>query len=117
MQLQLYGKKLWVFHQGIDFRASIDGLSSLIANNLQQNPQSGIFIFYNRAKDKIKLLSWHKNGFVLVYKRLDKGRFYFLFNKEQGVSEISMDEFGWLFAGLEWQKMRDWRELEYDKFD
>jgi len=116
MQLQLYGKKIWVFHQAIDFRCAIDGLSNLIVNDLKQNPQAGIFLFYNKGKDKIKCLSWHKNGFVLVYKRIDEGRFYFNFNKEQGVSEINMDEFGWLFAGLEWQKMRHWRELSYDKF-
>jgi transposase len=73
-------------------------------------------LFYNKGKNKLKCLSWHKNGFVLVYKRLEKGRFYFDFNKNQGVSEMNVDELGWLFAGLEWQKMRDWRELSYDKF-
>ncbi len=116
MQLQLYGKKIWIFRMPIDFRSSIDGLSNLIVNNIKQNPQEGIFLFYNKGRDKIKCLSWHKNGFVLIYKRLETGRFYFSFNKEQGVNEMSIDELKWLFAGLEWQKMRDWRELSYDKF-
>ena len=116
MQLQLYGKKIWVYRQSVDFRASIDGLSALIVNGMKQNPQSGIFLFYNRGKDKLKCLSYHKNGFVLVYKRLDKGRFCFNFNKEPGVNEMSVEELQWLLAGLEWQKMRDWRELSYDKF-
>lgn len=117
MQLQLYGKKIWLFRRPIDFRCSIDKLSSLIANDIKQNPQTGIYLFYNRGKDKVKCLSWHKNGFVLVYKRLEKSRFYFEFNKEQGMNEVSIEEFGWLFAGLDWQKMRDWRELNYEKFD
>ena len=56
-------------------------------------------------------MSWHKNGFVSIYKRLEKGKFCFQFNKEQGVSEMSMDEFSWLLAGLEWQKMRHWNEF------
>jgi len=116
MQLQLYGKKIWIFRTPIDFRSSIDGLSNLIVNNIKQNPQEGIFLFYNKGRDKIKCLSWHKNGFVLIYKRLETGRFYFSFNKEQRVNEMSIDELKWLFAGLEWQKMRDWRELSYDKF-
>ena len=60
MQLQLYGKKIWVFHKAVDFRSAINGLSNLIANDLKQNPQAGIFLFYNRGKDKIKCLSWHK---------------------------------------------------------
>ena len=32
------------------------------------------------------------------------------------MNEMDMEELSWLFAGLEWQKMRDWRELSYDKF-
>jgi transposase len=116
MQLQLYGKKIWVFRSPIDFRASIDGLSAMIMNGMHQNPQDGIFLFYNRGKDKIKCLSYHKNGFVLVYKRLDLGRFCFAFNQEEGMTEMTVEELGWLLAGLEWQKMRHWRELSYDKF-
>ena len=118
MQLQLYGKKIWVFRRPVDFRKSITGLASFVSENLKQNPQEAIFLFYNKNKDKIKCLSWHKNGFVLIYKRLEKGRFYFEFNnKEQGTSEMNMDEFSWLLAGLEWQKMRSWKELSYDKFN
>lgn len=116
MQLQLYGKKIWLYRSAIDFRSSIDGLSYLICNHLKQNPQEGIYLFYNRGRDKLKGLSWHKNGFVLFYKRLEKGRFPICFNKESGAVEIQADELGWLLAGLEWQKMKDWRELNYDKF-
>jgi transposase len=117
MQLQLYGKKIWVFKKAIDFRSSIDGLSALIVNELKHNPQDSIYLFYNKNKDKIKCLSWHKNGFVLIYKRLEQGRFCFLFNKEQGVTQVSITELQWLFAGLEWQKMQQWGELTFNKFD
>jgi len=116
MQLQLYGDKIWLYRSAIDFRCSIDGLSHLITSHLKQNPQEGIYLFFNRAKDKIKGLSWHKNGFVLFYKRLEIGRFQINFNHETGAMEILRDEFSWLLAGLEWQKMRSWRELNYDKF-
>ena len=116
MQIQLYGKKIFVFREPIDFRASIDGLSALITNSIQQNPQSGVYLFYNKKRDKIKCLSWHKNGFILLYKRLEQGRFYFDFKANQGVTEMNMDELQWLLAGLEWQKMRHWRKLSYDKF-
>lgn len=116
MQLQLYGNKIWIFRQSVDFRSSIDGLCALVVNGMKQNPQSGIYVFYNRGKDKIKCLSYHKNGFVLIYKRLDKNRFYCNFNKEEGANTMSIEELQWLLAGLDWQKMRDWRELSYDKF-
>jgi len=116
MQLQLYGKKIWLYRSAIDFRCSIDSLSQLINNGLKQNPREGIYLFFNRGRDKIKGLSWHKNGFVLFYKRLETGRFHINLNKETGVIEVNLDEFGWLLAGLEWQKMKSWRELNYDKF-
>jgi transposase len=116
MQLQLYGNKVWLFKKPVDFRQSIDGLSALIMVEMKRNPQEGIYIFYNRFRDKVKCLSWHKNGFILLYKRLEKSRFKFLFNQETGAVEMSAQELSWLLAGLEWQKMRDWRELNYDKF-
>jgi transposase len=116
MQLQLYGKKIFLYRQPIDFRCSIDGLSSLVVGKLHQNPQDALYLFYNRTRDKIKCLSWHKNGFILLYKRLEQGRFSFLHNPSNGAMELGMNELSWLLAGLEWQKMRDWRELDYDKF-
>ncbi len=117
MQLQLYGNKIWLFRKFVDFRCSIDGLSALIVNSTKNNPQAGIYLFINKAKDKLKCLSWHKNGFVLLYKRLEAGKFCFEFNKEQGTLEMKAEELGCLLAGLEWQKMRNWRELSYDKFE
>ena len=116
MQLQLYGKKIWLYRSAVDFRCGVDGLSCLITNHLKQNPQEGTYLFFNKGRDKIKGLSWHKNGFVLFYKRLELGRFHIQVNKETGVIEVSHDEFSWLLAGLEWQKMKSWRELNYDKF-
>ena len=115
MHLPLYGKQIWVFRKPVDFRQSIDGLSAYVSA-MKGNPQEGIYLFYNRNHDKIKCLSWHKNGFILLYKRLEKGRFRFLFNKEEGAIEIKAQELGWLLAGLEWQKMKDWQELDYQKF-
>ena len=116
MQLQLYGKKIWLYRSAIDFRCGIDGLSNLVVNQMQQNPHEGIYLFFNRGRDKIKGLSWHKNGFVIFCKRLEIGRFHLNFNKETGVIEVQTDEFSWLLAGLEWHKMKSWRELNYDKF-
>lgn len=116
MQLQLYGKKIWLYRNAVDFRCGVDGLSALVTHHLKQNPQEGIYLFFNRGKDKIKGLSWHKNGFVLFYKRLELGRFHMNFNKDTSAIEVSSDEFSWLLAGLEWQKMQSWRELNYDKF-
>lgn len=116
MHLQLYSKKIWLYKKPIDFRCSIDGLINFITNDLHLQPQDSMYIFYNRDKDKIKCLSWHKNGFILLYKRLEKGKFCFTIDDTTQSIELMVDELSWLLAGLEWQKMRNWRELNYDKF-
>ncbi|MBY0415068.1 MAG: IS66 family insertion sequence element accessory protein TnpB [Bdellovibrionales bacterium] len=74
-------------------------------------------MFFNKKRDRIKLLSWHKNGFALFYKRIEIGRFSFEFSKDSNAIEMSMEELGWLLAGLEWQKMSNWKELSYEQFN
>jgi transposase len=56
-------------------RKSFDGLCGLVQNNLHRNPLSGdVFIFLNKLCTHIKLLHWEEGGFVLYYKRLERGR-------------------------------------------
>lgn len=114
MQLQLHGKKIWVYREPVNFCKSIDGLVSLIAEATQHKPQGGVYLFYNKGRDKVKCLSWHRNGYVLLYKRLESGKFCFKPNPKSGMLEVSSEELSWLLAGLEWQKMRAWKELNYD---
>jgi transposase len=114
MHLQLYGKKIWLYRQSIDFRRSIDGLCHLILTELKQDPKEGVYLFLNKYRDKLKCLSWHKNGFILCYKRLESGHFNFDLKLANVTIEITVQEMSWLLAGLQWHKMRQWRELDYE---
>lgn len=61
----------------VDFRKSIDGLAALVQLHLRESPLSGMmFVFRNRRGDGLKLLVWSSGGFVLVYKKLERGRFH-----------------------------------------
>ena len=37
--------------------------------------KKAMFLFTNKKKDKIKALKWDENGFVVYYKRLERGAF------------------------------------------
>ena len=57
-------------------RKSFDALSGLVRDQLQRDPASGeVYVFVNRSRTCIKLLHWESGGFVLYYKRLEKGTF------------------------------------------
>ena len=59
-----------------DFRRSIDGLAMAVGVALGRDPMCGeVFLFRNKRKNALKALYWTPNGFVLVYKRLELGRF------------------------------------------
>lgn len=68
--------KIWLYCQITDMRKSYNGLSQLVLDELRRSPDSGeLFIFFNRVKDKVKILYWHYNGFCLLQKRLEKDSF------------------------------------------
>ena len=57
-------------------RKSFDGLCGLVISGMQRQPTSGeVFVFLNRDRTHIKLLHWERGGFVLYYKRLERGTF------------------------------------------
>lgn len=70
------GVPVYVAAEAIDMRKSIDGLAAWVEQSLPVSPLSGaLFVFFNRGRDKVKLLCWDRHGFWLAYKRLERGRF------------------------------------------
>lgn len=109
--------KIYVSMQPIDARKSIDGLCALVLEHFSDNPQCGnVFIFFNRARDKVKLLWWNANGFVLYYKRLEKHRFVLpALNAETSI-EITQAQLCGLLAGLDFSLMRHFPEINYYQY-
>ena len=60
----------------LDMRKSINTLSVIVAQELGGNPVSGDqFAFCNKGMTITKILYWHRNGFCLWQKKLERGRF------------------------------------------
>lgn len=67
--------KIYISPGYTDLRVGIDGLISIVKYNLQKDPFDGsLFIFCNKAKDKIKILHFEYSGFWIYYKRFETGR-------------------------------------------
>ena len=65
---------LWL--EPVDMRKSFNGLQGIVTNQLRRDALSGeVFIFMNRRRDQVKMLVWDRSGFVIYYKRLERGRF------------------------------------------
>ena len=81
--------RYYLYREPTDMRKSFDGLCGLINGQLGQNPMSGdLFIFINKKRNRIKMLRWEPGGFVLFYKRLEKGTFELPKTKKGGLSQV-----------------------------
>jgi transposase len=70
--------RIWLASQATDLRKSFDTLAELVRQQLKNDPLSGqLFVFRNKRADRVKLLYWDEDGFVILYKRLEEGSFRF----------------------------------------
>jgi len=110
------GIQIYVSLSTIDMRKSIDSLSALVFQEFNQDPQCGhLFIFFNRCRDKAKVLYGDRNGYALLYKRMEKYRFVVPSSINHNQLVITETQLNGLLAGLNFEIMGDFTEIEYDK--
>ena len=91
----------------VDFRKAHDGLCAIIRDQFRDDPFSGdVFVFHNLAKDRVKLLMWDRNGFWLLYKRLEQGTFPLAIRDDGARVEIDRAQLAMLLEGLEWKSAK-----------
>jgi transposase len=68
--------RIYLCTKPTDLRKGFDGLQGMVREFLGQDPLSGhLFLFLNRRRDRVKVLLWDRDGFVIWYKRLEAGTF------------------------------------------
>ena len=94
--------RYYLYREPTDIRKSFDGLCGLVTERLGQNPMSGdVFIFINKPRNRMKLLKWEPGGFVLFYKRLERGTFEIPSASFQGLShQIGYGELTMMVTGI-----------------
>ena len=108
--------KIYLANFVVDMRKAIDGLSILVESHLERSPADGsIYVFLNRQRNKVKLLYWDYNGFIIVYKRLEKG--CFKLSKSNGqVYSLDGHQLQWLLSGLDFENLTGHPRLNYSEF-
>jgi transposase len=69
------GVQIVLATESIDLRRGHDGLVTLVRSLWKADPYSGtLFVFFGRRMDRVKVLFFSAGGFVVYYKRLERGR-------------------------------------------
>ena len=84
-----------------DLRCGIDGLVSALKSGHDISPfeEKVLFLFCGRSTRKIKGIVFEGDGFLLLYKRLETGRFCWPRTSNEAMN-ISQEQFEWLMKGL-----------------
>jgi transposase len=68
------GMQYFLYRKETDMRNGFDGLCGIVSKAMTRNPLSGdVYVFLNRGRNRIKILHWESGGFILYYKRLERG--------------------------------------------
>ncbi|MCP4242235.1 MAG: IS66 family insertion sequence element accessory protein TnpB, partial [bacterium] len=98
----------------VDMRKSINGLAYLVEQEMALSPfERAVFVFCNRQRDKIKILCWEKNGFILWYKRLEKQRFPWPRRDKSDLLTMTGRELNWLLDGIDLFRIKPHEALSY----
>ena len=113
--------RIYVAAEAVDLRRGFDGLAAATRSIIRQDPLSGhVFVFVNRRKNRIKLLVWDRSGYMLLYKRLERGTFYLSTQPRAGEHHVELDagELGMMLEGVDLRgaKRRErWRRLPHER--
>lgn len=100
--------RVLVWNEAVDLRKGFDGLSALVRYAGEDVYAGHLYVFISRRADRLKVLCWQRGGFVLLYKRLERGRFRLPANAP---ARLSLDgaELAMLLDGVD---LRDVHRLE-----
>lgn len=107
-------ERVYLHRAPIDMRKQMDGLAVLVKEVLEHDPLSGaLFVFVNRRRDKLKILRWERNGFVIWYKRLEAHRFHWPVRLDRQLLTLTGEQLNWLLDGYDVWRMKPHDALRF----
>ena len=100
MEITFKAEEIYVADKAVDFRAGINSLCAVVVEYMQKEPSKGVYVFYNKTRDRLKVLGWHRNGFIMICKRLESGKFFIRAGDDL---QINSEQLTWLLMGVDWK--------------
>jgi transposase len=98
--------RIFAASEPVDFRKGFDGLVQIVRDEWREDPFTGDhFCFFNRRRDRVKVLVWDRNGFWLFYKRLERGTFERVEGSSKRI-EIDRARISMLLEGIDTKSSR-----------
>ena len=100
--------KIFMSDRPVDMRKGFDGLIAIVRTSWRGDVFSGhLFVFLGSRRDRAKILYWDHGGFVLYYKRLEKGRFTSpRLLGDQSAIEIDSTSLAMLLDGIDFERVK-----------
>ena len=102
------GARIWLAAEATDMRCGFDRLAERVRTVIGQDPLAGhLFVFRSRRGDRLKILVWDRDGFVLWYKRLEAGVFK-LPKLEAGARSVELraSELAMVLDGIDMSRLK-----------
>lgn len=109
------GVRIWLAVEPTDMRCGFDRLAERVKAVMDQDPLgNSLFVFRSRRGDRLKILTWDRDGFVLWYKRLESGVFK-LPRAETGKRSVELraSELAMVLDGIDMSKLK--RVARYER--
>ena len=99
--------RILLFTAPTDMRKGFDGLGGLVLGAGEDLYSGHLYVFLSQRRDRVKILTFQKGGFVLWYKRLERGAFKPI-PQEPGVAQVALDatDLALLVDGIELSRVR-----------
>jgi transposase len=113
--------RIYVATGAVDLRKSIDGLGAIVSERSHDLYSGHLYVFVSRRGDRLKILTWSAGGFLLLYKRLERGRFRMPTIRDgQAEVEIDATQLAMLLDGIDIKRVqppRRWMPPRRQKLD
>lgn len=100
--------RIYVASTAFDMRMGHDGLFAVVREQWKKDPFTGhLFVFFGRAHNRVKILFWDRGGFVIFYKRLERGCFKWPRPKDD-VAHVEIDgtDLAMLLDGIDLSRVK-----------